>query len=180
MKKVFLTLSLFFSPCVFSDGPGDIYIHEGACPFEGCSYGVWDVIKPATVFSGPASALDKLGVLEPGSRVTVLTGSLYVTPGEARIISEPYGESRKLDRNLPVYILDYTGEGRTRIFQNGNFYITKIATTRDQCIEKYDARRCWVDVIKEPESKWWVKIIYKNTNGWVLVEDANIVPIKRH
>jgi len=68
-------------------------------------------------------------------------------------------------------------EGRTRIYQNEKFYITKIATTKKECEEKNDWRRCWVEVVKEPKSFWWVKIRYKGAFGWVLIEHENIKPI---
>lgn len=179
MRTSLLLLLLFLSFQAFAKDLAEPYISEGACPFEGCSYGEWNVQKQTNIYLKPNKNSKIIGTLNPGESVTALTGNLYVYAGIAKITGNPYKESKDLNIDEMVYILDYVGEGRTRIYQNGKFYITKIATTNDQCKDKNDWRRCWVEVVKEPESFWWVKVQYKKSIGWVLIEKGNIKPIDR-
>ncbi|MCP3674721.1 MAG: hypothetical protein GY829_09690 [Gammaproteobacteria bacterium] len=172
-----LTLILFLSMPALGIDITDLYISENTCPFEGCAYGEWHVQKETIIYSEQSIESEVLGKLEPATTVVTLTGNVHVVPGKAKIIGEPYHESPDLDPNKVVLILDYVGEGRTRIFQDGKFHITKIATDNSQCKNKSDWRRCWVKIIKKPSSTWWVKIKYKQSFGWVLIHSGNIKPI---
>ena len=180
--KSSLLLFLLISFQVFAEELAEPYISEGACPFEGCKYGKWHVQKETNVYLNPDKKSKTIGLLKPDRSITALTGNVHVYAGIAKIIGEPYMESKKLKSDQLVYILDYVGEGFTRIYQNGDFFITVIATSKNECEKLFgwsviDWRACWVEVIKEPESFWWVKIKFNNSVGWVLIENENIKPI---
>jgi hypothetical protein len=161
---------------VFGDTLGEVYVRSDSCPFEGCRFGEWPVTHHSIVYSGPAKTSKQIGTLEAGQKVNVLTGNLYITPGVAEIVGKPYKTTRDLDPKSVVFILDYVGEGRRRVYQNGTFYITKIAASNKECEGNDDVYRCWVKVLKEPKVSWWVKVQVANGTGWVLVE-GNLSPI---
>jgi len=154
------------------------YVQEGACPFECCEYGLWEVLKKDTVYSLPDSTSPSVGLIQPGEKLQAETGNVYVIPGIAKIIGKPYGIAKDLDSNKNVLILDYIGEGFSRIYQDGNFYETKIARTKDECKEKSNSRYCWVEILMEPISTWWVKVrINKDLMGWVIMSRESLKPI---
>jgi len=160
----------------FGDTLGEVYVRTNTCPFEGCRFGEWPVTSHSIVYSEPTKTSKQIGTLEAGQKVNVLTGNLYVTPGVAEIVGKPYKTTRDLDPKAVVYILDSVGEGRRRVYQNGTFYITKIAASNKECEDNDDVYRCWVKVLKEPKVIWWVKVQVPDGTGWVLVE-GNLTPI---
>lgn len=86
------------------------YISERVCPFEGCSYGEWDVQKETNIYSKPNKDSEIIGTLNSGESVTALTGNVYVYAGIAKITGNPYKESKGLNPDELVYILDYVVE----------------------------------------------------------------------
>ncbi len=177
MKLTLATFLLMLSISAFSNPLGETYISENACPGEGCCYGYdnWAVNKDTSVFSKPEINSSIIANIKANSEFKTITGEIHIIPGIAKVTGQPYKESKEVNSKDPVYILDYVGEGRTRIYQNGKFYITKIATSKEQCPEKHDWRRCWVEVLKEPVvTFWWVKIKFGKNEGWVQIKDNNI------
>lgn len=177
MMKILSIIILFFTFPALGADISELYISENVCPFEGCTYGEWHVQKETTIYAEQNIESKNIGLLKPKSIVTTITGNVHIIPGKAEITGKPYHESQDLDPNKIILILDYVGEGRTRIFQNGKFYITKIATDNKLCKNKSDWRRCWVNILKKPSSKWWVKIKFNQSFGWVLIQNGNIKPI---
>jgi hypothetical protein len=157
------------------DRPPSPYISKGACSFEGCAYGEWKVRKPTQVHTQPDLKSAVILELKPGDVATTSTGEVHVIPGLARMISGPYKDVVVFDPIELVYILDYLGEGYSRIYHKGKYLETKIARTKTECQKDPNWRRCWVEVLKEPVSDWWVLVqIRSGVEGWVLVEDGNL------
>jgi len=150
------------------------YVVNDACPFEGCTYGEWEVLEDTDVFFSPNTGSKVVSKLKKGTRAHVVTGIEYVTPGQARITGTPYSHAELFDRNIPVYILNYLGEGYSQIFHNGKFIDTKIARTKSRCSENPNWRYCWVEVLQEPSVTWWVKV---KDLGWVLMGPHSLKPI---
>jgi len=155
---------------------GDVYVQRDACPFEGCTFGEWPVRKLSIVYGEPSLSSKPVGTLESGSKVRVVTGDLYVVPGVAEIVGKPYRATKDLDPKSVVYLLDPVGEGQRRVYQNGSFFVTKVAASNSECEQDNDSRRCWVKVLKEPKVSWWVRVQLPIGTGWVLVENGNLVP----
>jgi hypothetical protein len=179
MPVIAMRTALLLAACVLGAAAnaadlGDVYVQSQACPFEGCSYGEWAVKKQSIVRSEPTSSSRQVGTLEPGSTVKALTGEVHVVPGIAEIVGNPY--TRDLDPEAVLYLLDPVGEGRRRVYQNGTFYVTKVAASNAECEQRNDPRRCWVKVLKEPKMAWWVKVQLPRGTGWVLIEGGNLEP----
>lgn len=155
------------------------YVKKGACPFEGCTYGNWDVLKDTYVYEKADQNSRKIGSLQHGEKVRALTGDVYVIPGRANIIDRLPNSANNLDPKKEIFILDYVGEGYSRIFQDGVYAVVKIARTKNRCKEKPNWRYCWVEVIKEPVTYWWVFVesLGGKIRGWVLMEGGVLKPI---
>jgi hypothetical protein len=167
----FATLFAFVSIAV-AEELSTPYIVENACPFEGCTFGEWSVLKNAMVHEAPNKNSKVVTTLIAGSVITVETGVIYVTPGRAIVTGKPYRTASSINPKEEVLLLDYIGEGYSRIYQGGIYYETKIAREKNQCKDNPNWRYCWVEVIEEPIVKWWVKVKDKKIekNGWVLME----------
>lgn len=150
------------------------FIVKNSCPFEGCTFGEWEVLKNTKVFRNPKSDSPVTGELVVGTKADIVTGLSYVTPGEAIVTGKPYSHEDLIDPKKKIYILDYIGEGYSQIFQNGNFINTKIAREKNQCKETSNWRYCWVKVLRPPIIKWWVQV---KGMGWVLMENNPLKPI---
>ena len=150
------------------------FIVENACPFEGCTFGDWRVLSETNVYEQPDKNSHIVASLKANTSVNVVSGIEVVSPGRAIVIGEPYSHKELIDSDKEILILNYWGEGRSQVFQSGNFFTTKIARTKSECTERPNGRNCWVKVLQEPVSNWWVKA---KDLGWVLMEKGNLRPI---
>ncbi len=172
-KWVYL-LCLLASSSLSADEIDIPFIVEDACPFEGCSFGAWEVLSETIVFQQPNEESPIVGRLAKGTKAPIVTGIQFIIPGEAIITGKPYSDAELFNPSKKVYILNYWGEGFSQIFHNGNFIDTKIARRKTQCAEEPNWRYCWVEVLQEPQSKWWVKV---KDVGWVLMKRNSLKPI---
>ena len=152
------------------------FVVKDACPFEGCTFGKWKVLKDVSVYKDPNLDSEIVHKLTAGTMANVETGIINVVPGRATVIGKPYKTASGIDPNKEILILDYIGEGYSRIYQGGTFYETKVARKKDQCSKEPNWRYCWVEVLEEPVVKWWVKVKSEKV-GWVLMEDEVLKPI---
>jgi len=155
------------------------YIARGACPFEGCSYGVWEVLKEVPVYEKPSSGSVETGRLHPGEIIAATTGDVHVIPGRARATGTPHSSAEMLDPEKEIYILDYIGEGYSRVFQDGAFAEVKIARSKNQCDRDPNMRYCWAEVLEEPVVNWWVSVesAKGGFKGWVSMQGNPLQPI---
>jgi hypothetical protein len=155
------------------------YVKKGACPFEGCTYGIWDVLKDTYVYEKPDKKSREVGHVLHGQKVRALTGNVYVIPGRAKVIGRPHRSAINLNPEKEIFILDYIGEGYSRVFQDGVYAEVKIARSKNRCKEDPNWRYCWAEVIEDPVSSWWVFIesLDGKIKGWILMEGGALKPI---
>ncbi len=133
------------------------YIQKGACPFEGCAYGDWVAIEDMDVYGEPDTSSAVTGRIRFGDTVRARTGQVHVTPGRAFVTARPE-HTPGIAVGREITILEYLGEGRSRVFQDGTFYVgVTIARTKDRCAENPDRRYCWAEILREPVERWWVE-----------------------
>lgn len=152
------------------------YISKRACPFECCAYGTWTVVNDVKVYERPSFTAPVLGLLTGGGNVEVTTGEVHVTPGRARIIGKPHRSAASFDPNREIEILDYIGEGYSRVRQGDTTHNVKIARTKKRCAEQPNWRYCWVEVLQEPLTRWWVRLSSNSEfpDGWVNMEGGDL------
>ena len=137
------------------DAPPAVYVDEGACPFECCTYREWTVDKPVTVFDRPNGNV--IAHLSKGERVTALTGE---------VISKPFPMTAKGDiPDTPIksgdtfYVLHPYGEGAWAVWFRGK----KITVEEDYFSEDPQVQLWWWAKIKDSRGKI----------GWALSEKNN-------
>ena len=178
--RLLLPLLILMSSNPYAEELQIPYISKGACPFECCSYGKWKILKSTSVYAKPTLKSALVKTLQPPGKIQAVTGEVHVIPGRAKVISEPHKSAENLDPSKEILILDYVGEGRSRVFQNGKIETVKIARTKNECKkEEPNWRYCWVEVLQEPESHWWVNVkgIGTKFEGWVLMDEGPLKPI---
>lgn len=158
---------------------GRIHVKKDDCSIDGCRTR-WSVKDATDVYSEPDTLSTRMAVLEPSTLVTTMGGETHLIPGEARIIARPYRTALDLDPGELVYVLEYEGDGRSRIYQEGKFYVSKIARTNARCevAGEPDPRYCWVEVLREPAIKArWLKVDLPGGagTGWVLGGQGNLI-----
>ncbi len=154
----------------------DVFIQKDACPFECCVYGVWQVVSDAKIYEKPSATAQIVGTLKAGSTVQVTTGEVHVIPGRARAVSTPHKSAASLDPDAEIEILDYLGEGYSRVRQGRTVAHVKIARTKERCVDKPEWRYCWAEVLREPITDWWVLLGSKSSHpkGWVRMQDGGL------
>lgn len=150
------------------------FVVENACPFEGCTFGEWKVLKDTKILELPDRNSVVVGSLKANTSVNIVSGIEIIIPGRAVVIDEPYAHKELINPEKEVLILNYWGEGRSQVFHDGNYFSIKIARSKDQCSNNPNWRYCWVKVLRNPISQWWVKV---HNLGWVLMENKNLRPI---
>ena len=125
-----VTVLIFIVP-LSSATQRDLFTAKNVCPFECCTYGNWPVLEDTTVQEYPDIDSQILRVLVQGDVVAVATGEVRVIPGIARIVGRPHRTAESLDRAANVEILDYIGEGYSRVRQQ---------------------------ILEEPDSHWWFSL----------------------
>ena len=155
-----------------------VEVVKDACPGEGCVFGDWQVYKETSVRAVPDATSPPIGILVPGEPVIAKTGEIHMVPGIAKVVGPLPDHGKGIEKNKPVEILDYLGEGYSRVRQGSNYFEVKIARSRQECPVR-TIRYCWVELVREPtEGKWWVFVQAKRQElkGWV---DMHIAGIRR-
>ncbi len=146
-------------------------IDYNACPFEGCTFQEWIVVRDVTLFSTWRNSRKPIATVENGQVVTGLTG-VHITDEPDRVqVLQPIPE---LELQPGDFILRYMyrGEGFADIWAGGRFrrqYDCTFITERNNagCL-----RDCAARVISEGRKDWWVRVkTSKGVIGWAKVED---------
>lgn len=138
-----------------------IYIAQGACPGEGCTFGRWRATKPIDVYDAVGPAPRVLATIAAGERVEALTGEVHLRPLRG-VVRRPYGETLK--PGDVVYLLDYLGEGENNIWRRG-----EILTWTDEGGDPASSDIAW-DAHGDDwtGAVWWVQVKRANeTVGWL-------------
>ena len=170
---IYILFTLFFSPVALAEELTIPFIVEGACPYEGCTFGMWKVLKDTPVYEKANIESKIVTLLSSQAMANVETGVLFVVPGKAKITGKPYKTASALNPEKLVFILDYIGEGYSRVYQDGKLYNTKIARNKERCTEIPNWRYCWVEILQEPIVNWWVKI---KGLGWLSMDTTPLAP----
>lgn len=150
--------------------PPDEWIAEEACPFECCVYRTWSVLEETPLYSR-ARGDSVLAILQAGSEVEALTGDVYVKPLPVLVLHPEAViplEASDLEPGDVVFLLDYLGEGFSRLWYDGEI----VQTATEPGVRAYcpvPASNCWGEYF-DPEARtdrtaWWVKV--RTRDGFV-------------
>jgi hypothetical protein len=168
-----------------SDFDKDFYSEDGACPFEGCTYGEWSTNDSVKVFKEPKLNSDIIGDIPADTKFKALNGKIEVVPGLAFKVKEipsigyTESETSKIEYNQPIYVLHYVGEGFYKVNQNNEFGYLQLPSD-EKIFNKYKSNYDWIKIEKyQTEFKWWAEIEYLDLKGWILVSDK-VVPLDKY
>lgn len=136
------------------------------------------------LFKDPNLTSEKMTKIPQGEKLTVLEEKWVVDPGEATIIDKtdqksiPEAVRGKLTPGAKLKILEYTGEGYSKVEFEGKQFGVEIARSNKNCKKnpKLYWHECWVNVTKEPTYILWKKVKASDSKiGWIISEklDAN-------
>lgn len=136
----------------------------GACPFEGCQFGVWTARETVVARRSRSTSAARSFTVRKGETVTALTGVLVITrPG--RVEFRERTDLLTKDGQISVepgetlYLLGYRGEGLTDAWFKGRTYHEV-----DGAMEFFNAicdtrpERCSGRIVERQRSTWWVQI----------------------
>jgi hypothetical protein len=146
-------------------------VDHDACPFEGCTFGKWKVIKAAQVYTSWDSGRSALMTLRPGDEVIGLTG-VHVTRKPDRILVKQAIPNLGLKPGDIVLRYMNLGEGFANLWFNGAWHKGEDASFVTEKDGEGCVRDCQAIVTQEGAKEWWVKVKTSDgKEGWVLVEN---------
>lgn len=146
-----------------------VYTDHGACPFECCGYTTWTAQETVLLREGPDSTSAVVDTIGAGERVEALTGEVRTVPAPFLVKREYRGdEGGVLLPGDTVWTLTYLGEGRFRVWKDGEVAI------QDLGFSPYGGglgARCegcdYGTLLTDYRQEWWVRIRRPNGSvGW--------------
>ena len=176
MKTIGAFILIFFAPVLATEQapsakptthePPLPVIDDKACPFEGCTFGKWLVVRDTTIFSTWKDERRPLTTLRKGDVVTALTG-VHITYEPDRVkVFQPIPELHLQPGDVILRYM-YHGEGFADIWVKGQWkkqYDCTFITEKDGsgCL-----RDCVAKVVTEGKKDWWVQLkIARGAIGW--------------
>lgn len=148
-------------------GAPSVYVEQGACPFECCTYREWWAVEPTPVLSSPASGARQVKRLVKGERVRALTGFVRTQAAEF-VVTRNNGRYHVGDT---IWVYSYRGEGFFTIWFRGKMYSEELGfspyggTGGARCQD--DPANCWGTLKTEHISEWWIKLRLRDGRiGW--------------
>lgn len=133
--------------------PPLVYVDEGACPFECCTYRRWVVEQATTLLAEQDRTSRKIAMLQPFQVVKARTGVVYTRPAKLEVVWD-HGPFRKGE---VVYVLTYQGEGMYKVWHRGEIISSDVFFPVDPPCQG-PSPACWGKLDGRPESTWWIQI----------------------
>lgn len=132
-----------------------VYTVLGACPFEGCTFGVWTALGKKQLFDSP-NGTRAVGELVLGERVAAIDSELRVRPVKGVVISR----INRLKIGETVYLLDYQGEGVSNVWIRGQ--VVPDPRWGQVCAPMPACETAIRFPLEMANSEWWVKVQRRN------------------
>lgn len=148
--------------------PPETYIAKGACPFEGCFYGKWKVLKDSFLYDKP-NGKTVVGKISKGDQVVAVTGEVYVKPRPIAIIYDVrIHDLVSLKNGDIIFQLDYIGEFAYRYWKDGDVFEADLGVL-DYC--PFPSRYRFAEYIFPEQERdpqiWWIKLqLSDKVYGW--------------
>lgn len=144
--------------------PPTVFVDEGACPFECCTYREWKTEKTTTAYARPDRRSKQVGHFIAGTQVVALTGQVRTVAGRF-IVKKPH---EKFKRGDVICLYTYLGEGVFKIWFRGkiseeNIGFSPYGGSMGKRCEVENL--CWGELEKELRMTWWIKI--RSADGWI-------------
>jgi hypothetical protein len=147
-------------------GPA-VYVEQGRCPFECCTYREWRAAAPTPVYASPSSSAAQIRMLKKGEYVTAVTGFVRTRAGEF-VVTRNNGRYHAGDT---IWVYSYRGEGFFTVWFKGKMYVEDLGLSPyggsggTRCQD--DSAYCWGTLKTEHSSEWWIKLRLRDGRiGW--------------
>lgn len=154
-----------------ADPPALPIVDEGACPFEGCTFGEWTVTKDTTLYNSWKADRVPIGKLSKGQKITSLTG-VHITnkPDTIRVLADIPELSLKRGDTVLRYM--YRGEGFADIWANGRWMKETDCSFISEKEMGGCLRDCSAKVIEDGDKEWWIHVRAESGQmGWAKAAD---------
>jgi hypothetical protein len=149
-----------------SSKPPVVFVEQGACPFECCTYREWWALVPTPIYASPSSAAAPIQTLKKGERVKALTGFVRTRAGQF-VVTHDHGRYRT---GTTIWVYSYHGEGYFLVWYARKMYVEDLnfspygGGTGTRCQE---GSGCWGHLTAEHKSEWWIKLRLRDGRiGW--------------
>lgn len=147
--------------------PADPYVARNVCPFECCVYRTWSVHGRVPLYEAPRSDTE-IEVLEEGDTVVGRTGNVHLSPRPAGVVhAVKLEDGTELSTGEILFVLDYLGEGYSKVFYEGEVHQAFTYGLRNYCPRL--STDCWGEYLDSEgvNQVWWVKVdAPSGITGW--------------
>jgi hypothetical protein len=152
MKRIRLALMLLLAGLPLAApaktpqaGPPVPYVHKGACPFEGCTYGEWTANADTAIHKDKDAKSPVLFTIRKGDKVTGVTGEVVTVAAGVGVASRTIqlDETHVLKPGETYYVLHSVGEGYMAVWVRGKVYEADLSEDKFK---------------KQPKTEWWVQV----------------------
>jgi hypothetical protein len=145
---------------------------EGACPFEGCTYGVWTTSAETTLYGRAADTTSATSTVPAGTTLTATDGFVLMTRlGEAVALRAgevyvAFEEMRPVAAGDTLLVFEPEGEGSVRLWHAGT-----VGFSGTSAIEGPGVVDPAYRLVVEPEHQWWARVTTPDGRaGWLWMD----------
>jgi hypothetical protein len=172
--KLFLIPIIFLLPVSLtaqSKEPSLPVIDYDACPFEGCHFGKWIVVRDSPIFSTWQRNRNSIALLGKGEIVTGLTG-VHITYEPDRVEVRSGIPELGVQGGETILRYMYRGEGYCDIWVKGRWHRDYVCSFIAEKKIGGCLRDCAAQVTSDGRKDWWVRVkTSQGAIGWAKVED---------
>lgn len=139
-------------------------VDTNACPFEGCKFGKWTVIRKSVMYTTWKADRRAIGTLAKGQVVIGITGVHITREPDVIHVFEAIPELGLRPGDVVLRYM-FLGEGYANIWANGRYVKAADLTFVTEKTESGCLRDCQAAVEQDGEKEWWVEV--KTSSGKV-------------
>jgi hypothetical protein len=138
-----------------------VYVVKGACPSDGCKFGMWTATGNRPLFDSPGSST-VVAQIDRGERVAALRSELRLRPVKGVVV----GRIDHLKQGEIIYLMDYVGEGLSNVWARGQVFADPRGD--DGCTPAPVCKAAIRFPSEKAPYEWWVRVQKRNgESGWI-------------